>query len=179
MSEMFLTGLGLLCLMLTWRLVWCPTVLDTARDALFDVRDVTLYEYFSQDGRSLSDPMYATLRNLVNSHLRHTESLSIGQYVLMQAALKKSPALSAFLVQERERRFTAGTPELQKIVDEVRFLSTKAMLIYMVHSSLIGMAMWLLMWVRHLLINMPKNAIFYSAPALKFGAAMEEYALAV
>lgn len=44
--ELVLSGVGIILSILTWQFMWKPTVLDAARDKLFDLRDREVRGWF-------------------------------------------------------------------------------------------------------------------------------------
>lgn len=178
MTEMLLTGVGLLALMATWKWMWLPTVLDSTRDTLFDLRDNVLREYFVSREISLEHPIYLKLRTLLNGHLRHTESLTIGEYSYLQVHLEKEKELTAKKIAQGNRKFKVQDPDLQALIDEIRYKSSVAMVTYMIESSLLSMVLALFVFPIVAFKEWSFNAIFSTKPVVKARTVMEKYAMA-
>lgn len=137
--EMMLFGFALILIIFTWSYVWQPTVLDSARDKLFDLRDNVVREYFVRSGLGLEHPIYVALRNLINGHLRHTESLTLFHfgYMVFWAEVHRE---EDELVRGRiNTMFATDDPELAKLVKNVRDQSSMIMVDYMVESSVVAL----------------------------------------
>lgn len=183
-SEMFLTGIGLIALMATWKLMWIPSVLDTARDRLFDLRDGRLQEYFTQNSLGFDHPMYIKLRNLLNGHLRHTESVTLWEWIFAVAMLTKNAALDSHKSKEIDARFYTKDPALKGFIEEIRLLSAAIVIAYMAQTSLLVVALFLIShpinFVKMLFSKssgLLKSA-FSPTPRSNSRLAMEIYALA-
>lgn len=174
MTEVLLTGVGLLAIMGLWKFVWLPTILDATRDKLFDLRDDVLKGYFVKNGISFDHPTYVKLRNLLNGHLRHTESVTIWEVIFVKRCMDGNPALR---FAEIEAIFQTDDPKLQALVDEIRFKSAVAMLIYMFATSLACIALAIPSSAILLLRKLPFKAIYSTKPAVKARTVMEEFAL--
>lgn len=134
--EIALTGLGLLLLALTWKYVWLPTALDTARDRLFDLRDREVRAWFVQNEISLDHPVYISLRELLNGMLKNTESLTIMHIASLVAWSKANPELDQQRRKGIEERFSTDDKRIKNLVDGVREKASMIMLDYVVESSL-------------------------------------------
>lgn len=177
MSEILLTGIGLLSLMLAWKFVWLPTVLDGTRDTLFDLRDRRLRDYFISHSISFDHPIYASLRNLLNGHLRHTESVSIFEYVHMKTLLDGDQKLFEARIAKINSKFVTQDADLQALVDEIRYESSVAMLTYMIETSVISMLMAPLVIITTFIRQVPPKSFFATKPAVKARTFMEQCAL--
>lgn len=133
--QLVLFGAGIIALITTWHFVWRRTLLDTIRDDLFDLRDGTLREHFIHNGLSLDHPVYKALRDLVNGHLRHTESLSVYQIFYTLWWARRHHDVMAAVAENIEQRFRTDDPELATLVNQVRSDSTRIMVSYAVLSS--------------------------------------------
>lgn len=178
MIELLLSGVGILAIMATWKFVWLPTVLDTTRDALFDLRDRKLRRYFLAKGVGLDHPVYAKLRHLLNGHLRYTKSLSLSQFVYIQMQIDKDKEAAAARFAEFDRKFKVDDPELQKFVDRIRLESSVAMLSYMVSSSPISLAFAQLYRLTLVIRHMTLKDMFATTPAVRARSMLEQCALA-
>ncbi|MRX08610.1 hypothetical protein GJ697_12240 [Pseudoduganella sp. FT25W] len=178
MAELFLTGIGIISIMATWKFIWLPTVLDSTRDTLFDLRDRQLRRYFLSKKIGLEHPVYIALRGLLNGHLRNTTSLSLSQCAYMQTHIQKHPALAEQRIAEINEQFKVDDPDLQKFVDEIRFKSSVAMLTHMVDSSPISIVIANFYLFITIARHIPRRAIFVTKPAVKARSFMEVRAMA-
>jgi hypothetical protein len=135
MHEVILLGISIIALTLIWRLGARRTYLDEARDALFDLRDQRLRQFFLSRENGLHHQAYVKLRKLINGHLRHTENFSFVSYVSLIVLLHRCKDEFNQEQQRHEEEFLSDDSEIQQISDEVRRKSAEIMLIYMVKSS--------------------------------------------
>lgn len=188
--QLVLFGAGIIALIATWHFVWRRTLLDTIRDDLFDLRDGTLREHFIRNGLSLDHPVYKALRDLLNGHLRHTESLSVYQifYTLWWARQHRN--VMEAVGENIEQRFRTDDPELATLVNQVRSESTRIMVSYAVLSSFVmtlfvfipvAIVMIILSLLVHIVKGMRRSAPDRFRDRLFGGqtmrTTMEEYAL--
>lgn len=138
MEQIFLSGIGLICIMLSWKYVWVPTALDGTRDALFDLRDNVLREHFTSNKLSFESDIYKNLRLLLNGHLRHTESLSIWEFIYFLNHAKNVDAVRIYY-EEIDSKFKTDDPELIKLVERIRIDSTIILMLYMLKTSVFCM----------------------------------------
>lgn len=138
--ELVLTGIGIILSILTWRFMWLPTVLDSARDNLFDLRDREVRGWFVKNGVSLDSPVYKALRDLLNGMLRETESMTFAHVVALLVWSMEHKDLEAERRRQIERRFETDHPELRKLVMEVREKAAWVMLGHVVESSPFALA---------------------------------------
>lgn len=135
MEQLFLTGIGLLSIMLFWRFMWKPTILDRTRDSLFDLRDNVLREHFVTHNLPLDHEIYVNLRLLLNGHLRHTESLSI--WKLGYLLNNKSNGVVERHSKMFEAKFETDVDHLKTLVNDIRTKAALVMFLYMIQTSLI------------------------------------------
>lgn len=140
--ETILFAIGVIAISLVWRYMWRPTILGHTRDKLFDLRDNVLLSYFEEHNLSTSLPIYQNLRALLNGHLRHTESLSIWEYIYFLKAAKKTDVAES-LYQEIESKFMTDDDGLKRLVEQIRFDSMVILLLYMLETSLFCMILFI------------------------------------
>lgn len=139
--ELTLFGIGLILMIFTWPYIWRPTVLDSARDKLFDLRDNKVRQHFLQRGLGLDHPVYVALRNLLNGHLRHTESLTFFHFTYLAGWAESHRAEEVGIRQKIDAMFATEDPDLQRLVKSVREQSSLIMIEYMVESSIVALSM--------------------------------------
>ncbi len=174
--ETLLFGLGVLALLGAWKYIWLPSVLDRVRDKLFDLRDRDLRESFMREGLPLDHPIYKRLRDLLNGHLRHTESASIWELVAFFYLARRSKAdLSAMA----DKRFHSHDQRVQTIVQRVRFQSAIIMLAYMLFSSVLAIPLLILAFILFTVVRqLPFNKIYLTRPVARARLLVENAALA-
>lgn len=133
--EFVLTGIGIILSTLTWRYMWQPTVLDSARDKLFDLRDHEVRGWFVKNGVSLDHPVYKALRDLLNGLLKETESMTFAHVIALLVWSSENKELEAERRREINRMFETDIPELKSLVKDVREKAAWVMLGYVVESS--------------------------------------------
>lgn len=143
--EQLLAGIGIIACMVTWRYMWLPSTLDTARDRLFDIRDKQVRAWFVERNMPLDHPIYKALRDLLNGMLKNTESLTLIHVGALIAWQTSNPEREAKWRQEIDRRFETDDPELKTLIKEVREQATMVMLEYVVETS--GPALLLAMMI--------------------------------
>lgn len=136
MIETTLFGIGLILVIFTWHFMWRPTVLDTTRDKLFDLRDEQIRNYFVQRRLPLDHKLYRELRDLINGHLRHTESLSFFRFIFMIVWVEHHQDVNTTILERIERRFRTDDAELAAFIRQVREQAVTIMIEYMVESSI-------------------------------------------
>ncbi len=173
--ENLLFGVGLLAVLGAWKHVWLPSVLDRVRDKLFDLRDRDLRESFMREGLPLDHPIYKRLRDLLNGHLRHTESASIWEFFGFFFMARRS---KADLFAIADRLFHSEDPRVQVIVQHVRFQSAIIMLAYMLFTSVLAIPLLALVFVVFTVIKqLPFKKIFLTRPVVRARLLVENAAL--
>lgn len=137
MFEMTLLGLGLLLIMVTWKFMLKPSLLDSTRDQLFDLRE-SVREHYIKTGKGLSDPSYVALRNLLNAHLRFTEQITFLRVIFAITWRNEHAEAFAAMHRDFDKTLEAQSAETQKYVQGVRLNASVAMLDYAAKSSLLG-----------------------------------------
>lgn len=134
MPEMVLLGFGLLISIATWKYAVKPTMLDNARDQLFDLRQI-VRKNFLQSKSGLDDPLYKELRDLLNGHLRHTEALTFTGFIAMALWMRKHSDDVAAVRQKHEQRFKTNDKAKHEFITSVRRQAATIMLNYMIRTS--------------------------------------------
>lgn len=138
--ELTLFGFGILAMLAGWRYAWRPTALDCARDRLFDLRE-SVREDFIARGWGLAHPMYKTLRDLINGHLRYTERVHFFGLIAFHVKLASRPELRATLKTNVERRLSCDDAEVAKYGASVREKAALIMLAYVIETSAIALVL--------------------------------------
>lgn len=180
MMQMTLLGIGTILMVFSWSYMWRPTVLDSARDKLFDLRDRTVRAYFIERGLGLDHPVYLALRELLNGHLRYTESLSFFRFVSLAAWTAQHMEIDKARRLGIESKFKTDDPALLELVRKVREQSTMIMIEYMVESSVVALTMALIGWVAMDAVSLVKSAKrFLFDDGLPSGQALARLAIAL
>lgn len=132
--ELALFGFGVLAMLMGWRYAWRPTALDCARDRLFDLRESVRAEFVEREW-GLDHPMYKTLRDLINGHLRYTERVHFFGLVAFHVKLASHPDLRASLKASVERRLACDDAKLAEFCNDVRERAAVIMLVYVIETS--------------------------------------------
>ena len=140
MTETMLFGIGVLLSVATWYYMWRPTMLDSARDKLFDLRDETVRNYFLEKGLTLDHPLYKELRDLINNHLRHTHTLSFFKFIYMIAWAQQNQDSHKIMKEQIDSKFHTDNPELAALVQKVREQAVMIMIGYAVESSFLALS---------------------------------------
>lgn len=155
--ETILLGFGIIFMVAGWHFVWMPTVLDSSRDKLFDLRDQTVRDYFVQKGIPLDNNIYQELRTLINGHLRHTESLTFFGFMSMLVWTAKNDEISSEIRERIEKRFDSGNAELKVLAEKTREQAARIMIEFMIESSILAMSLVLIGMIAILIQLMWKN----------------------
>lgn len=140
--QSVLFGLGIVGIIATWHFIWLPTHLDATRDRLFDLRE-KIRDEFSEKW-DLSDPVYAALRDLLNSHLRYTEKSDIFVAIMVLSWLSKNPEQHRLFSVSINKRFETTDSVKEALVREARQDASIIMLSYMVGSSVTALLLSLI-----------------------------------
>lgn len=140
MGELFLLGLGMLLLVLTWDYMAKPTYLDEARDQLFDIRDKELKDFFLKQELGLRDPAYKKLREHINGLLRYTEKVTLLGFVLNLAAEAKHSNRTTPKIESQPKSMQTKNDDtaIKKFEAKIKNESAAVMWHYMISSSVLG-----------------------------------------
>lgn len=138
--ELVLSGVGIILSILTWQFMWKPTVLDSARDKLFDLRDREVRGWFVKNGVSMDNHVYKALRGLLNGMLKETESMTLVHVVALLVWSSENKELEAERRREINQLFETDDPELSRLVNDVREKAALVMIGYVVESSPFALA---------------------------------------
>jgi len=138
MIETTLLGIGILAFMGMWRWMARPTYLDEARDQLFDLRDDLVRPFFLKQKAGLHHPQYIALRNLINGHLRYTESVSLLGFVVMLVWMSRNEAAARSLQVKHEAAFSTDDQEVREFGEKIRKEASWIMMGYTIKTSVIG-----------------------------------------
>jgi hypothetical protein len=126
---------AMLLLLVVWG-AWRRTMLDQARDRLFDTRD-GLRAWFLENGYGIEHPLYRELRGLLNSYLRSTERLRFVGLLYFSAKIPKE--MMEEISRETDARYMTMDPKLAEYISEVRGHSGRIMQKYMLSTSTLFM----------------------------------------
>ncbi|MCW5617027.1 MAG: hypothetical protein KIT32_18070 [Rhodocyclaceae bacterium] len=146
MIQVSLFGIGILLLMASWKYMLHPSMLDSARDRLFDLRE-NVRTYFISSGKGLEHPAYGALRALINSHLRYTEEITFGRIVAQMVWLKDHEAAYQRVRKDVDKALAVQDATVQAYAREVRIKSALIVMDYAVKTSLAGIFLSLIGFV--------------------------------
>ncbi len=137
--ELFTLGVGALALMVAWKFILRPTLQDTFKDRLFDVRD-ELRRRFAQE-RQLHTPAYREVRDTINRYIRFVEEASFTLTFGFSVQIEQNPELARQSFEELDRRYDVGLPELSQAAKEARAKCIRLIHFYVFHSSFYSLLM--------------------------------------
>lgn len=117
--DLFVASFSILALAYAWSKIWSKTVLDDTRDRLFDLRDESR-EWFLKNGYTLDNRVYISLRKLLNSHIRHTESLSFTRYIAVIKMLCTDKEFREYIDGHIQASFWTEDEAISRYVSGVR-----------------------------------------------------------
>lgn len=181
MIELFLTGVGILGIVVIWRFMWRSLALDLARDKLFDLRDEHLRDFFLQNGYGLDNSMYPKLRTLVNGHLRHTESITLWEVVYAVTKFIQNPSFDNHFKELINAEFFTEDLKMKEFIENFRLTSSSIVFDYMIHTSVAGMLFLGLLFVvgaiSKMFVTSSKIVNLVTSPAKTSSLTMEVFAL--
>jgi hypothetical protein len=137
--------LSLLLLITVWRFVLRRSLLDQARDRLFDLRD-DLRSAYVHNGWPLDATEYKQARDLINAHLHFLESISAWQIFTLQAGMATNAQLRKLVEHRYETMFADVPVERAKIVQLHRRKSLQIVTEHAVTNSLLLITLGFLMF---------------------------------
>lgn len=120
--------------MIVWKYILHPSILDHFRDKLFDLRD-NVRDYYLTNDIALDDKTYKSIRDLINSHLRFTERMSLIKVLCFSSLVDNNKELKNYIKNELDSKFNTNNKELLKFIKETRDKSSLILIDYMVFSS--------------------------------------------
>lgn len=112
-------GLNILFLILLWHFVAKRTVIDHARDKLFDLRDQIRADHLANDWGIESDA-YKNLRKMLNAYLRYTETYSIWKIVSLHSDLSRNSELREHIRKRVNSNFATENIQQAKYIQSIR-----------------------------------------------------------
>lgn len=122
-------SLSVLAAWIVWNFMWKKTILDTARDYLFDLRD-TSREWFIKEGYGVDNKSYNTLRMLINVYLRHLEKMSLLDFLL--APIDSNSQEYKKVAEELNAAFNTGDKKVDYFMKCIRIEAFNAVSSFMV-----------------------------------------------
>ena len=128
---MYMIGasLSVLAAWIVWNFMWKKTILDTARDYLFDLRDSSR-AWFIKEGYGIDNKSYNTLRMLINVYLRHLEKMSLLDFLL--APIDSNSEEYKKVAEELNAAFNTGDKKVDNFMKCVRVEAFNAVSSFMV-----------------------------------------------
>ncbi len=117
-----------------WRYLLRKSILDHYRDKLFDLRD-DVRNYYIANHIPLSDETYKNIRDLINSHLRFTEKMSLVEVIFFSKAIDDDNELKNYIKNNIDNKFKTSDKNLNSFIKETRDKSSLILFDYMVFSS--------------------------------------------
>lgn len=138
--NLVITAISLIFLALAWTMIWKKTALDECRDELFDLRDWTR-EWFIKNELPLDDRIYTALRDLLNSHIRHTEKISVTRYMIVSVGLQQDVEYRDRLLNSLQSAFATDDPKIRDFAKNVRENASVIITDYMMKTNFLMMAL--------------------------------------
>lgn len=135
MIQTILLGFGGLLVIATWLFAYKPAQLDTARDRLFDLRDITLRNFFIENNYGLEHDSYRLLRKLINSHLRYTEKMSLLEIISTAVFMKSNTEVYNDIRNKIDVKFKTDDEIINEFSKEIRIKAFQIMLVFLVSTS--------------------------------------------
>ncbi|MEW6219736.1 MAG: hypothetical protein AB1634_09430 [Thermodesulfobacteriota bacterium] len=139
MIEAIFFGLNILLVLLLWKKMLRPSILDHFRDKLFDLRE-EVRDFYVQRGIPLDSKSYVELRRLINGHLRYSESMTMAGTLGFAALVNTRPVVVKQLQDEIEQRYSVDDADVAEFIRRTRGKATDILFGYMLLSA----APWLL-----------------------------------
>lgn len=127
-------GLNVILLIAVWNLMLKKSILDHYRDQLFDLRS-EVREFFAQNNIPLDSITYKNLRDLLNGHLRFTETITFLKFIVLEVEVQNNKELQAYLKAEIEKHFNAEDPAIKEFIGQIRDRAKIVLLNHMINSS--------------------------------------------
>jgi hypothetical protein len=155
MINTALFGIDLILIYIGWTYFLKPSILDHFRDQLFDLRD-DVRQWYIDNNIPLSDSTYINLRDLLNSHLRFTETKSLVKVAMFFSKLKRNPKLDEWLNQQVEAKFSTRNTKIRNFVNESRSKAVNILVLYMIYSSPTMMLICFFIGIKSMLSDIKK-----------------------
>lgn len=165
-------GINIVLFMLVWKYMLRPSILDHYRDKLFDLREEVRSYYLSRD-LSFNEKTYISLRDLLNSHLRFTEKMSLTKISYFSSKIDRNNELSKHIKDEINAKFETNDEHLASFIKVTRTKSIKILLNYMILSSPILILLlifiscvYLPIWIGKLVLSSIQRELNYLSEAM-------------
>jgi len=132
--TLIMLGVNILLLIAVWKFMVRKTILDNSRDQLFDLRD-EVRATFVANGWDMDSPIYRSLRNLLNGHLRFTEEFSIWKIVFFNNSVRHQKNLTDQMRIQFEKVFSVDEPKQKEFVLSIRRRAITSVLKFAMFSS--------------------------------------------
>jgi hypothetical protein len=116
-----------------------PSIQDTFKDQLFDVRDNVRCHFAER--RQLGTAAYAELRDALNAYIRFIEVANLMRAYRFASDLARQPNVAELYLRELNRRFDLEDPELTRLARESRKTCSRIIQFYLFHSSFFSVAL--------------------------------------
>lgn len=136
--SLLIIGLAMLWGAWAWKM-WGTTALYDARDDLFKLRD-ELRTFFILNGYGLAHEQYHRHRDLLNTHIRFIEALSLSTFIAESIAFRSNPKAFEKLGLEVDAYFRCEDAKIRAFSSYVRKTSSLILINYMVERSALAMA---------------------------------------
>lgn len=132
--DLLLCGINILALLVLWHFVVKKTLVDHARDKLFDLRDQIRREHISR-GWGIDSEAYKNLRKMINAYLRYTESYSVWKIVALHVELSQNEEMREHVRKRVSSNFETNSPEHASYIKTVRSAAFDAISEFSMTSS--------------------------------------------
>lgn len=144
MLDVLVFGVNLLLLAVVWRYGWKKAAVDDCRDDLHHLRE-KVRNHFLEKKIPLDHPAYRQLRDTLNVYLRFTNRASLISLFCFSWELKKYPDYAQIYESNIKQKYKFSDAELGTYVLNIRRQAADAMMVYMVKTSVVAMAIGLIL----------------------------------
>ncbi len=136
MTNLSVFALGVLALLAVWKFMLRPSIQDTYKDHLFDVRD-RLRSRFAEQGQ-LDTNAYRELRDTLNRYIRFIEVANLSITYQFAVQMGENPRVADRYLRDLDRRFDVDDPRLARLARASRQHCSRTIQFYVFHSSLLS-----------------------------------------
>ncbi|WP_155632835.1 hypothetical protein [Burkholderia cepacia] len=131
MNELFLTGVGALAILASWRFMFVVSLRDKARDRLGSIRH-GIDTFFDKHGVASAEAarVRRSLTSLLDAEIRQLEQISLVDVVSFKVWADENPEAEKALSQEIEAKFATNDERVAAFAKSIRKASAAAIADY-------------------------------------------------
>jgi hypothetical protein len=132
----FAAVLSLCGIYILWEFAWKPSLLDTYRSRLFEIRDY-LFNLGASGKISFDDPAYRSIELLINGLIRYAHRLTFVSYIMTWRKKEYvDPAHGSIRFSERlGAQLEKASPEVRDEINKLHQMVSSAVFAYLVATS--------------------------------------------